>query len=72
MVMRENYFKVLRQLLCNAIENFLFSCQIHSDLITYVGEPSKPPDPLDPTTVNLFDQSDFVAVTWSEYTTFSR
>jgi hypothetical protein len=46
--------------------------KFHSDLITHVGEPSKPPDPLDPTTVNLFDQSDFVAVTWSEYTTFSR
>jgi hypothetical protein len=26
------------------------------DLITFVGEPSKPPDPLDPLSVNIYDQ----------------
>ncbi len=37
-----------------------------SDLITFVGEPTTPPDPLDLLSVNLYDQSDFVAVTWSK------
>ena len=37
-----------------------------SDLITFVGEPTTPPDPLNPLSVNLYDQSDFVAVTWSK------
>ena len=48
---------------------FCFLLSLHFilflDLITFVGEPSKPPDPLDPLSVNIYDQSDFVAVTWS-------
>ena len=47
-----------------------YSRWYYSDLITFVGEPTKPPNPLDPLSVNLYDPSEFAAVTWSEPVTF--
>ncbi len=38
----------------------------HADLVTIVGEPATPPDPLNPLSVNLYNSSEFAAVTWSE------
>lgn len=44
--------------------------KLFQDLIAFVGESRTPPDPLDPTSVNLYDQSDFVAVTWITYNVY--
>jgi len=62
--MSESCFKVPKHDICSML-NLPFAKYL-SDLITFVGEPTTPPDPLDLLSVNLYDQSDFVAVTWSK------
>ena len=37
-----------------------------ADLVSIVGEPTRKPDPLDTSSVNIIEASDFVSVTWSE------
>ena len=61
--MSESCFKVPKHEMCSM--HNLAPAKYLSDLITFVGEPTTPPDPLDLLSVNLYDQSDFVAVTWS-------